>query len=222
MATASNVPTSMDEWEYMFKLLIVGNSGVGKTALLFRYVDNSFSEAFISTVGIDFKVKTVVRQGKKIKLQIWDTAGQERYKAITSAYFRGAMGFLLVFDIMNRESFDSVRNWCSDITSSSWTHAQMVLVGNKKDLAEIGARQVSKSEAESLAEELRIQYFETSAKENIDVSEAFTSLVDSVLDKMLESLDHNDLDNMDPVIKQAIESAPGRIDEEPAENSCSC
>lgn len=103
--------SSQDEWDFMFKLLLVGNSAVGKTALLFRYCDDTFSEAFISTVGIDFKVKTVYRRDKRIKLQIWDTAGQERYKAITAAYFRGTMGFLMCYDITNWESFNSVRTW---------------------------------------------------------------------------------------------------------------
>ncbi len=127
-------------FDYMFKLLIIGNSSVGKTSFLFRYADDSFTSAFVSTVGIDFKVKTVFRQDKRVKLQIWvlaartnsslkfvelgfisdklffynvmqDTAGQERYRTITTAYYRGAMGFLLMYDITNEESFNSVQDW---------------------------------------------------------------------------------------------------------------
>ena len=118
-------------FDYMFKLLIIGKSSVGKTSLLFRYVDDSFTSAFVSTVGIDFKVKTVFRHDKRVKLQIWDTAGQERYRTITSrkllffplspvlfifsldlaAYYRGAMGFILMYDITNEESFNAVQDW---------------------------------------------------------------------------------------------------------------
>lgn len=116
-------------FDYMFKLLIIGNSSVGKTSFLFRYADDSFTSAFVSTVGIDFKVKTVFRHDKRVKLQIWvtihsekrprhqnenmfqDTAGQERYRTITTAYYRGAMGFILMYDITNEESFNSVQDW---------------------------------------------------------------------------------------------------------------
>uniref|UniRef100_A0A4W5KK21 small monomeric GTPase n=1 Tax=Hucho hucho TaxID=62062 RepID=A0A4W5KK21_9TELE len=98
-------------FDYMFKLLIIGNSSVGKTSFLFRYADDSFSNSFVSTVGIDFKVKTVYRNDKRVKLQIWDTAGQERYRTITTAYYRGAMGFILMYDICNEESFNAVQDW---------------------------------------------------------------------------------------------------------------
>jgi len=98
-------------FDYMFKLLIIGNSSVGKTSFLFRYADDSFTSAFVSTVGIDFKVKTVFRNEKRVKLQIWDTAGQERYRTITTAYYRGAMGFILMYDVTNEESFNAVQDW---------------------------------------------------------------------------------------------------------------
>ncbi|GAB0203553.1 ras-related protein Rab-3C [Grus japonensis] len=103
--------TSDQNFDYMFKLLIIGNSSVGKTSFLFRYADDSFTSAFVSTVGIDFKVKTVFKNEKRIKLQIWDTAGQERYRTITTAYYRGAMGFILMYDITNEESFNAVQDW---------------------------------------------------------------------------------------------------------------
>ncbi|NWW08705.1 RAB3C protein, partial [Oreocharis arfaki] len=103
--------TSDQNFDYMFKLLIIGNSSVGKTSFLFRYADDSFTSAFVSTVGIDFKVKTVFKNEKRIKLQIWDTAGQERYRTITTAYYRGAMGFILMYDITNEDSFNAVQDW---------------------------------------------------------------------------------------------------------------
>ncbi|XP_078733915.1 ras-related protein Rab-3B-like [Lampetra fluviatilis] len=118
-------------FDYMFKLLIIGNSSVGKTSFLFRYSDDTFSSAFVSTVGIDFKVKTVYRNDKRVKLQIWDTAGQERYRTITTAYYRGAMGFLLMYDITNEDSFNAVHDWATQIKTYSWDNAQVILVGNK-------------------------------------------------------------------------------------------
>ncbi|UJR28866.1 hypothetical protein I4U23_010088 [Adineta vaga] len=139
-------------FDYMFKLLIIGNSSVGKTSFLFRYADDSFTSAFVSTVGIDFKVKTVFRQDKRVKLQIWDTAGQERYRTITTAYYRGAMGFILMYDITNEESFNAVQDWCTQIKMYSWDNAQVVLVGNKCDLEQ--DRAVTLERGQRLADQL--------------------------------------------------------------------
>ncbi len=173
-------------FDCMFKLLIIGNSSVGKTSFLVRYAEDSFTSAFVSTVGIDFKVKTVFRQEKRVKLQIWvcllvtrcwyskDTAGQERYRTITTAYYRGALGFILMYDITNEESFNAVRDWlvlswyhssnkqcitCSyisqrvtQIKTYSWDNSQVVLVGNKSDLE--AERQVSTERGRNLANQL--------------------------------------------------------------------
>ena len=107
----NNLSSGDPSFDLMFKVLIVGNAGVGKTACIFRFCENTFISGYVSTVGIDFKVKTVLVQDKKVKLQIWDTAGQERFRSITHAYYRGAMGFLLMFDVTNNDSFLSVREW---------------------------------------------------------------------------------------------------------------
>ncbi|MGH0153859.1 UNVERIFIED_CONTAM: hypothetical protein FKN15_061925 [Acipenser sinensis] len=139
-------------FDYMFKLLIIGNSSVGKTSFLFRYADDSFTSAFVSTVGIDFKVKTVYRNDKRVKLQIWDTAGQERYRTITTAYYRGAMGFLLTYDITNQESFNAVQDWATQIKTYSWDNAQVILVGNKSDLED--DRVIPAEEGKRLSDEL--------------------------------------------------------------------
>uniref|UniRef100_A0AC34R0S2 Rab3 n=1 Tax=Panagrolaimus sp. JU765 TaxID=591449 RepID=A0AC34R0S2_9BILA len=125
---ATGTASNDQNFDFMFKLLIIGNSSVGKTSFLFRYCDDSFTSAFVSTVGIDFKVKTVFRGDKRVKLQIWAT-GQERYRTITTAYYRGAMGFILMYDITNEESFNSVQDWCTQIKTYSWENAQVVLVG---------------------------------------------------------------------------------------------
>ncbi|CAF1120073.1 unnamed protein product [Didymodactylos carnosus] len=217
-------------FDYMFKLLIIGNSSVGKTSFLFRYADDSFTSAFVSTVGIDFKVKTVFRQDKRVKLQIWDTAGQERYRTITTAYYRGAMGFILMYDITNEESFNAVQDWCTQIKMYSWDNAQVVLVGNKCDLEHDRAvttergkrladqlgpftfiktyswdnaqvilvgnksdmqtdRIIQSEQGEKLASSLGLEFFETSAKENINVKAVFERLVDIILDKMTDAVD---------------------------------
>uniref|UniRef100_A0A3P8Z9U2 small monomeric GTPase n=1 Tax=Esox lucius TaxID=8010 RepID=A0A3P8Z9U2_ESOLU len=175
-------PTQKDaadqNFDYMFKLLIIGNSSVGKTSFLFRYADDSFTPAFVSTVGIDFKVKTVFRNDKRIKLQIWDTAGQERYRTITTAYYRGAMGFLLMYDITNQDSFNAVQDWATQIKTYSWDNAQVILVGNKCDLEDDRGHR-----------SFRFQFFEASAKDNINVKQVFERLVDVICEKMNESMD---------------------------------
>ncbi|MEQ2158903.1 ras-related protein Rab-3D-like isoform X2 [Girardinichthys multiradiatus] len=173
-------------FDYMFKVLIIGNSSVGKTSFLFRYADDSFTSAFVSTVGIDFKVKTIYRNDKRVKLQIWDTAGQERYRTITTAYYRGAMGFLLMYDITSQESFCAVQDWATQIKTYSWDSAQVVLVGNKLDLED--DRQVPKEDAQRVATELGFQFFEASAKDNINVKQVFDKLVDLICEKMNESV----------------------------------
>lgn len=178
---------SDQNFDYMFKLLIIGNSSVGKTSFLFRYADDAFTSAFVSTVGIDFKVKTVYKNEKRIKLQIWDTAGQERYRTITTAYYRGAMGFILMYDITNEESFAAVQDWSTQIKTYSWDNAQVILVGNKCDMSD--ERVVSVDSGRLLAEQLGFEFFEASAKENINVKQTFERLVDIICDKMSDSLE---------------------------------
>ena len=102
-------------YDLLFKLLLIGDSGVGKTCILFRFSDDAFNNTFISTIGIDFKIKTIELRGKKVKLQIWDTAGQERFHPITTSYYRGAMGIMLVYDITNSKSFDNIAKWLRNI-----------------------------------------------------------------------------------------------------------
>ncbi|EEB10525.1 RAB 3 and, putative [Pediculus humanus corporis] len=204
-------------FDYMFKLLIIGNSSVGKTSFLFRYADDSFTSAFVSTVGIDFKVKTVFRHDKRVKLQIWDTAGQERYRTITTAYYRGAMGFILMYDITNEESFNSVQDWVTQIKTYSWDNAQVILVGNKCDMED--ERVISFERGKQLSEQLGIEFFETSAKENINVKAVFERLVDIICDKMSESLDS------DPTLMAGGANKGTRLTEAPQgphNGNCNC
>ncbi|KAG9509300.1 Ras-related protein Rab-3 [Fragariocoptes setiger] len=206
--------TTDQNFDYMFKILIIGNSSVGKTSFLFRYADDSFTSAFVSTVGIDFKVKTVHRRNKRVKLQIWDTAGQERYRTITTAYYRGAMGFILMYDVTNEESFNSVQDWVTQIKTYSWDNAQVILVGNKSDMED--ERVVSFDRGKQLADQLGLEFFETSAKENINVSNVFERLVDIICDKMSESLDA-DPSSMDQNRGTRLTDNPM-----PQNNGCQC
>jgi Ras-related protein Rab-1A len=163
------------ERSYLFKILFVGDSGCGKTSLLLRYVDDSFTDTFISTIGVDFKSKTITLEGSKVEMQIWDTAGQERFRTITSSYYRGAEGVILVFDLTNPESFNNVKRWLTDVEKYSGDSAHKILVGNKSDLASAG--KVDRRDAEEFASRFNIEYIETSAKNGVNVATVFEKLV---------------------------------------------
>jgi len=173
-------------YDYLFKLLLIGDSGVGKTCLLFRFAEDSFNNSFISTIGIDFKIRTIELDGKKIKLQIWDTAGQERFRTITTAYYRGAMGILLVYDITNEKSFDNIKNWIRNIEEHASADVEKMVLGNKCDMND--RRQVSKERGAQLAIEYGIKFMETSAKANVNVEDAFFSLARDIKAKTEKNL----------------------------------
>jgi len=174
-------------YDYLFKLLLIGDSGVGKTCVLFRFSEDAFNATFISTIGIDFKIRTIELDGKKIKLQIWDTAGQERFRTITTAYYRGAMGIMLVYDITNEKSFDNIKNWIRNIEEHASADVEKMILGNKCDMND--RRQVSKERGEELAIEYGIKFMETSAKASINVEEAFFTLARDIKAKMEKRLE---------------------------------
>ncbi|KAM4619523.1 ras-related protein Rab-8B-like isoform 1-T1 [Polymixia lowei] len=136
-------------YDYLFKLLLIGDSGVGKTCLLFRFSEDAFNTTFISTIGIDFKIRTIELNGKRVKLQIWDTAGQERFRTITTAYYRGAMGIMLVYDICNEKSFENIKNWIRNIEEHASSDVEKMILGNKCDMTD--RRQVSKDRGEKVS-----------------------------------------------------------------------
>jgi len=162
------------EYDYLFKLLLIGDSGVGKSCLLLRFADDTYTESYISTIGVDFKIRTVELDGKTIKLQIWDTAGQERFRTITSSYYRGAHGIIVVYDVTKRETFTNINKWLKESERFACENAQKLLVGNKSDM--VNDRQVTSTEAEQFAKELNLEYLETSAKNASNVEEAFEKL----------------------------------------------
>ena len=150
-------------YDYLFKVILIGNSGVGKTCMLSRYIDKVFDSNFLMTIGVDFKVKKLELNCKSIKLQIWDTAGQERFRTINCAYYRGANGIILVYDVSNRKSFEDIRDWLEELDNNCSKETVRILVGNKSD---VEFRSVSIEEAENFAEKYGMSYIETSAKNN--------------------------------------------------------
>ena len=172
-------------YDFLIKLLLIGDSGVGKSCLLLRFCDDAWTPSFITTIGIDFKIRTIELDGKRIKLQIWDTAGQERFRTITTAYYRGAMGILLVFDVTDQKSFENVRTWHANIEQHASEGVSKILIGNKSDWEE--KRAVTTEQGEGLAKELGIPYIETSAKSNANVEEAFFTLAREVKTRLIDT-----------------------------------
>ncbi|KAF7261022.1 hypothetical protein EG68_01670 [Paragonimus skrjabini miyazakii] len=195
-------------YDALFKLLLIGDSGVGKTCLLFRYVEDTFSSSFISTIGIDFKIKTIELDGKKIKLQIWDTAGQERFQTITASYYRGAMGIMLVYDVTSRKTFDNINRWMGNIQSLASHDVEKLVVANKCDMD--SQRVIFREEALKMCNEFGVSFLETSAKTGENVDKAFETLTLAILRKC-------------PRETSGPSAAPGinMIETQPRPSSCS-
>jgi len=163
-----------DKADYLFKTIVVGDSGVGKSSLLLRFTDNDYHENFCPTIGVDFRVKTVVHEDKSIKLNIWDTAGQEKYQTICYSYYKGADGILLVYDVTDEQSFRNVEKWLEQIKEMSLKNPKLILVGNKSD--RINMRTITREEGEALADKYKMDFIETSAKSGFEVNNAFYRL----------------------------------------------
>ena len=171
-----------DTPDYIFKLLCLGETGVGKTCVILRYSDNKFTKHQMSTVGIDFKIKVIEYKTKQIKLIIWDTAGQERFRNITNQYYNGADGIILIYDVTNRNSFNNVTYWINQITSKSdRTKIGLILVGNKTD--DEKSRVITKEEGEILGKNNEIDFMETSAFTNYNIDECFDCVIDQIFKK---------------------------------------
>uniref|UniRef100_A0A7S3JUQ1 Uncharacterized protein n=1 Tax=Aureoumbra lagunensis TaxID=44058 RepID=A0A7S3JUQ1_9STRA len=172
------------DYDHLFKLVLIGDTGVGKSCLLLRFADDAFTESYISTIGVDFRFRTVKVEGKTVKLQIWDTAGQERFRTITSAYYRGADGIIMVYDVTSQESFDHVAEWLAEVNRYANEGTCKLLVGNKSDMGT--EKCVSTETAKEYADSLGIPFLETSAKNATNVEEAFLTMAAELI-KLRES-----------------------------------
>ena len=158
---------------------MIGDTGVGKSCILLRFADNTFTDSYISTIGVDFRFRTVEVDKKVCKLQIWDTAGQERYRTITSAYYRGADAIVMVYDVTNRDSFRHVNDWLLEVTRYSSEDTCKLLVGNKSDM--VAGRVVTTQEGQNFAKELNVDFLETSAREGTNVETAFFQMTTALM-----------------------------------------
>ncbi|RZC48135.1 hypothetical protein C5167_041116, partial [Papaver somniferum] len=166
------------EYDYLFKIVLIGDSGVGKSNILSRFTRNEFCLESKSTIGVEFATRTLQVDGKTIKAQIWDTAGQERYRAITSAYYRGAVGALLVYDTTKRQTFDNVQRWLRELRDHADSNIVILLAGNKSDLKHL--RAVNEEDAQVLAEKEGLSFLETSALEALNIEKAFQTILTEI------------------------------------------
>ena len=168
--------TEIKQKEILYKILLLGDSSVGKTCFLMRYADNTFQEIHMSTIGLDYKLKNVqLDDGKMVKIQIWDTAGQDRFRSITKNYYKGAHGIILLYDVTSLKTFENVKNWVSQIKEEVSDKVIIILVGNKID--NVQNRKVTTEEGEKMAKECGIEFFETSAKSGENIDNTFNHLV---------------------------------------------
>ena len=163
----------------VYKVLLLGDSTVGKTCFLKKYTDKTFQDVHMSTIGLDYRVKTMtLKSGKVVKLQIWDTAGQDRFRAITKNYYKGANGIILIYDVTSIQTYENVKNWITQIREEASPNVIIYIAGNKIDLEE--ERKIKTEEGQKLAEELGLPFFETSAKTGVNINESFEDLVEKI------------------------------------------
>ena len=202
------------DYDYLYKLIIVGDSFVGKTNIMSQYIRKEFSLNTKSTVGVEFGAKIIKIENKLIKAQIWDTAGEERYRSVTNAYYKGAKGAFVVYDITNKLSFESVEKWIQDLKINSDHNITLLLIGNKKDLED--KREVSKEEGEEKAKTFGLGFIETSACTGENIDKAFETMLKEVFNKNFTN--NNSEEELNYInIGKNIE-----LDEQPQEKKSSC
>jgi len=192
-------------YAYLFKYIIIGDTGVGKSCLLLQFTDKRFQPVHDLTIGVEFGARMINIEGKQIKLQIWDTAGQEAFRSITRSYYRGAAGALLVYDITRRDTFNHLTTWLEDARQHSNSNMVIMLIGNKSDLE--ARRDVKREEGEAFAREHGLIFMETSAKTAANVEEAFINTAREIYDKIQEGV--FDINNEANGIKIGPQHSPG-------------
>ena len=221
-------------FDYLLKLIIIGDSGVGKTCLLLRFSEENFQNSHITTIGkknlnyakekninhdlyigIDFKIRTINLDGKNVKVQIWDTAGQERFRTITQTYYRGAQGVILAYDSTSTESFENVTNWIRQVDTHASPNVKKILLGNKCDLTD--QKVISSEQGAEIAKANNMQFFETSAKSGIGITEAFESISREII-KGMESNKKVSNDQRDP--KNRVDSVTIKSDKPKDKKKC--
>ena len=204
-----------ENYEMMFKVVLVGDSSVGKTNIMSKYLKNEFHEDSKATVGVEFGAKQFTVEGHVIKAQIWDTAGQERYKAITSAYYKGAKGAFVVYDITRKNTFETVNKWVSDISAAADKKITLILIGNKNDLED--QRQVTKEMGEEKAKELGLAFMETSACSGENLDKAFQLMINEIYKKSKEDIMGEGEEN---IVQQGKDITLDKTKGKPAKKKC--
>ena len=204
-----------DSYEIMVKVVLVGDSGVGKTNIMSKYLKNQFREDSKATVGVEFGSKQFTVENHQIKAQIWDTAGQERYKAITSAYYKGAKGAFVVYDITRKNTFETVNKWVSDISAAADKKITLILIGNKNDLED--QRQVTKEMGEEKAKELGLAFMETSACSGENLDKAFQLMINEIYKKSKEDIMGEGEEN---IVQQGKDITLDKTKGKPAKKKC--
>ncbi|XP_044305066.1 ras-related protein Rab-25 [Varanus komodoensis] len=209
--------TSEEDYNFVFKVVLIGESGVGKTNLLSRFTRNEFSHDSRTTIGVEFSTRTILVGDALVKAQIWDTAGLERYRAITSAYYRGAVGALLVFDITKHQTYDVVERWLKELYDHAEATIVVMLVGNKTDLAQ--AREVPAEEAKMYAENNGLLFVETSALDSTNVELAFETVLRGIFNKVQKQKQKSPLDS---TVSLSAENAPAGSPSRPEGEKRAC
>jgi len=173
--------------DFNYKILLLGDSSVGKTCFLLRYIEDTYTGNHISTIGVDYKIKLIQLNSEMIKLQIWDTAGQDKFRSITKNYYRGSDGIMLIYDITNQSSFVNIKNWIIQIKEHLGDEACITLIGNKIDLE--SRRKISREEGQKFAKDYNLNFFETSSKEDINIKETFENLTIEMRKKVKNNSD---------------------------------
>ena len=203
-----------EDYEFIFKVLLLGNSNVGKSSLFLRFVDDIWNDTFVPTIGVDFKIKTFDIDEKKIKMQIWDTAGQERFKNIIASYYRGAHGILLIYDVTDKDSFKNLSNWLIEIEKNASKNVLKVLIGNKSDLED--KRVVTYNQGKEFADTYGLKFIETSAKKNLNVTEAFETLGR----ELMAASDEKRINKLKPNKKVTVSNAQDLTPEQQKKGCC--